>query len=343
MIADAAQLLAQLRVIHEAIRDRVVTACEEQAVEQLSHVVGEQAGDTIFALDRVSEEALLEHFTILARERSFVLIAEGLGEDGVMVLPAGTRADEAELRIIIDPIDGTRGIMYQKRSAWILTGVAPNRGAATALNDIELALQTEIPLVKQHLCDSLWAIAGQGVGGERFQRLSGERLSLPPRPSQATTIANGFGNIARFFPGGRAELAAIDDEIVEQVLGPGEPGKARAFEDQYVSSGGQLYELLMGHDRWIADLRPLIEGYLRARGKALGLCCHPYDLCTELIGREAGIVVTDEHGARLAAPLDVDTCVGWAGYANRQIHDQVAPVMQAILRQRGLLANAAHE
>lgn len=30
--------------------------------------------------------------------------------------------------------------MYQKRSAWILTGVAPNRGPETDLSDIEPAI-----------------------------------------------------------------------------------------------------------------------------------------------------------------------------------------------------------
>jgi len=38
--------------------------------------------------------------------------------------------------------------MYQKRSGWILTGVAPNGGPDTNLSDIELAIQTEIPVVK---------------------------------------------------------------------------------------------------------------------------------------------------------------------------------------------------
>ena len=31
------------------------------------------------------------------------------------------------------------------------------------LADIELAVQTEIPLVKQHLSDELWAVRGQGA------------------------------------------------------------------------------------------------------------------------------------------------------------------------------------
>jgi fructose-1,6-bisphosphatase/inositol monophosphatase family enzyme len=336
MIEHANKLLAQLRTIHEAIRDRVVEHSGQQAIESLSSIVAEQAGDTIFAIDRVSEEVLIEHFSKLGKQRSFVLIAEGLGEDGIQTFPAGTDPANAELRIIIDPIDGTRGIMYQKRAAWILTGVAPNRGDATSLRDIELAIQTEIPLVKQHLSDSLWAIAGQGVHGERYNRLTGARTRLAIQPSQATTIANGYGGIARFFPGGRELLAAIEDEVIERVLGPTEPGKARTFEDQYVSTGGQLYELLMGHDRWLADLRPGVDAWLRAQGLPYGLLCHPYDLCTELIAREAGLFITNEHGERLNAPLDVTTGLAWIGYANRAIRDQVGPVLQTVVREKGL-------
>jgi len=330
-------LLDRLRRIHAAIRDAVVAACEQTALEQLAAIVAEQAGDTIFAIDRISEEVLLTHFADLGQDSSFVLIAEGLHEDGLTTFPQGTDPASAELCIIIDPIDGTRGLMYQKRSAWILTGVAPNRGSATSLTDIELALQTEIPLVKQHLSDSFWAVAGQGVQGERYNRLTGESQPLLPRPSHATTIAQGYGGISRFFPGGRAELAAIDDELVTRVLGPGEPGKAQAFEDQYICTGGQLYELLMGHDRWIADVRPLMAGWMQAHGQELRLCCHPYDLCTELIAREAGIVVTDEHGHRLAAPLDVTTNMSWLGYANQHIYRQVNPTLHTLFQEHNLL------
>lgn len=332
MIRDADRLLTRLQSIHAEIRDRVVEACEKSAVEQLATIVAQQAGDVIFAIDRISEAVLLKHFEQLGHDWSFVLIAEGIGEDGVVVFPVGTDPMQAELRIIIDPIDGTRGLMYQKRSAWILTGVAPNTGASGNLTDIELALQTEIPLIKQHLSDSLWASVGSGAKGERYNRLTGERSILHARPSQAKTIAQGYGSIARFFPGNRAELASIDDAIYEQVLGTPSRGGAQAFEDQYICTGGQLYELMMGHDRWLADLRPLVVSWQNA-----GLCCHPYDLCTELVAREAGVVVTNELGQRLTSPLDVTTGLSWMGYANDAIQQQVAPVLDTILRQRFLL------
>ena len=166
-MADVRALLDPLRELHRNIRDAVVTACEEQQVEALSRVDRQAADDTIYAVDVISENILHPFFEELSRRHSFALVAEGL--DTVV-----SRNDaSATWRIIADPIDGTRGIMYQKRSAWILTGVAPNRGSDTTLDDIVLALQTEIPLVKQHLSDQLWAIKGEGISAERFNRSDG--------------------------------------------------------------------------------------------------------------------------------------------------------------------------
>jgi fructose-1,6-bisphosphatase/inositol monophosphatase family enzyme len=337
--ADAHELLAAIRRIHERVRDAVVAESERARVEELAEVADdEHEGDTIYAVDRVSEEVVVEMFeSEVAARTPLVLIAEGI-EGGRVVLPRGTDEAATVWRVVVDPIDGTRGIMYQKRSAWVLTGAARNRGDETTLQDIEVAVQTEIPLVKQHLSDTLWALKGEGAHGERINRLTGEREPLTPRPSRATSIRHGFAMLARFFPGARDELAAIDEEIVRGALGPVEPGKAHCFEDQYLSSGGQLYELLMGHDRFVADLRPLVETIINRRGERLGICCHPYDVCTELIAREAGVVVTDERGELLRAPLRVEPDVAWVGYANDSIRREIEPLLRVALVRRGLLA-----
>lgn len=343
-------LLAPIRRIHEAIRDAVVAACEAAVRSQSGHlaeIAEEEAdGDTIYAVDKISEERLITLFEQeIAPTAPLVLIAEGL-PGGKIVLPRGATEEQALWRIIVDPIDGTRGIMYQKRSAWILTGVAPNCGPNTDLQDIMLAIQTEIPLVKQHLSDVAWAVRGQGVGAERYNRLTGERSPLRLRPSGSASIAHGYAGLARFFPGVREELAAIDEEIVRGALGPVQRGKAACFEDQYACTGGQLYELMCGHDRFIADIRPLMEPVLAQRGAALGICCHPYDICTELIARELGVVVTDPFGGPIHALLMVEPDVAWAGYANGALRAQIEPELQSALERRGLLppheAGATH-
>jgi fructose-1,6-bisphosphatase/inositol monophosphatase family enzyme len=338
MITNIADLLPSIRQLHERIRDSLVAAAEGTSPDELAQIAKEEAGDTIYAIDKISEEVLLEFFTReIASHTPTILIAEGLGETGRMVLPTGVSEKEARWQIIVDPIDGTRGLMYQKRSAWILTGVAPNKGPATNLSEIELAVQTEIPLIKQHLSDTLWSIAGQSVSAERYNRLTGERQPLTLQPSRATTIAQGYAMISRFFPGGRDELAAIDEEIVQGALGPVQPGKAHCFEDQYISTGGQLYELIAGRDRFNADIRPLVEPLLARKGLALGLCCHPYDLCTELIARELGVIITDAYGQPISVPLDVSGNVSWVGYANAAIQAQIEPLLQQALRRRSLL------
>jgi fructose-1,6-bisphosphatase/inositol monophosphatase family enzyme len=330
------ELLAFVKRVHEHIRDRVVAACEATALEQLAAVTGHEGGDTIFAIDRVSEVVLLEQFAELGAKVPFRLVAEGLGESGVHDFPLGVSPDALQYVVIVDPIDGTRGLMYQKRSAWILTGIAPYRGDHTCLSDIMLAVMTEIPLVKQHLSDTLWAIKGQGAQAARFDRVRGTTVALPIRPSQATTIRQGFGNIARFFPGDRARLAAVDDKVVTSMLGEAPQGRALSFEDQYISTGGQFYELLMGHDRWLADVRPLLLAPADRLGSQPMLCCHPYDVCTELVAREAGIIVCQANGLPLDAPLDVHSPVSWVAVANATLAQQLIPALQQALIEHGM-------
>jgi hypothetical protein len=328
---QAADLLEPIRKLQARIRNDVLASFERSEIEELSRVAKDEEGDTLYAVDRVSEESILDFFREQSLPEPLLLIGEGLSSEG-KVVPEGASEREAAFRVLIDPIDGTRGLMYQKRSGWILTGVAPNRGPSTTLADIELAVQTEIPLRKQHLSDCVWAVAGSGARAERYNRLTGEVQPLALAPSRAASIEHGFATVSRFFPGGREALAAIDDEVVFGALGQPLDGKARCFEDQYISSGGQLYELFSGHDRFIADLRPLVL----TGGDARGICAHPYDLSTELIARELGVIVTDAKGGRLSYPLDLDSNVAWIGYANEALRAQIEPLLKKALSRRGL-------
>lgn len=333
-------LLLAVRQLHDRIRQRVLEATRQQTSDSLARIVSDDvagSGDLVFAIDRVSEAELIEFVgEEIASREPVVLVAEGLA-GGEMVLPVGANAEDCRWRLIVDPIDGTRPLMYQKRSAWILTGVAPNRGPQTTLRDIQLAVQTEIPLLKQYLGDQLWAIRGQGAKAERFNQLDGSRERWSPQPSTADTIRTGYAAISRFFPGLRDVLAAIDDELVDRVLGPLPAGGTLTFEDQYPSTGGQIYGLLSGADRFLADLRPLMKQIAAERGQNMGHCCHPYDICTLLIAEELGVAVTDPAGEPLDSRLDVTSDVAWVGYANAQIRQQVEPVLRQVLRERKLM------
>ena len=161
--------------------------------------------------------------------------------------------------------------MYQKRSAWVLTGVAPNRGPATSLRDVVLAVQTEIPLVKQHLSDQLWAVRGEGAQAHRCNRLTGERVpiraaAVPAREHRAwLRVDRRAFSLARATSWPRSTRRSCSARSVHYAA-----GKAHCFEDQYASTGGQLYELAAGHDRFVADLRPLLRPLLARQGLPAG-------------------------------------------------------------------------
>src|SRR6185436_17113306 len=90
MTNDVRKLLDPLRRLHEMIRASVVEACERATSSELATVVSEQEGDTIFALDRVSEELLIDFFEReVAPFAPVLLIAEGLS-DGQITMPRGT-------------------------------------------------------------------------------------------------------------------------------------------------------------------------------------------------------------------------------------------------------------
>jgi hypothetical protein len=119
--------------------------------------------------------------------------------------------------------------------------------------------------------------------------------------------------------------ARIEEAFWRRLRGTSRDDGALVFEDQYISTGGQLAELLLGHDRMIADLRPLVHARLR---RPTALACHPYDICTELILREAGGVVESPDGRRLDVPLDTETPVAWVAFANPRLARLARPALR---------------
>ena len=283
-------------------------------------------GDLSYSLD-VRAEKIVDHFF---REGllgcSVTVVCEGLG---VRSYPEGVRDEQAEFRVIIDPLDGTRELAYDKRSAWILTGVALNRGDQTTLADIFFSMQTEVSPSKQRLGSVLWAIKGKGANDQIWD-LDQSRLAdtKPVKPSEAHNLEHGFAVFVDFFfPGPKRTTSEIAHKVLSQVLGEHDIRTARVFNDQYISTGGQIYLLATGAYRMIADLRSLIA----TRNCPAFTCAHSYDLSTWLIAAEAGVLLTNGCGEPLQYPLDTQTSCSWIGYCNEHIKHLVDPVLRNVL------------
>ena len=295
---DARRLLCELG---DHIRDAVVGA----RGMDMAVIEGETVADTIYAIDRVADDTLLqwfeEHWT------GVEVVSEGLDESVVV----GT---DPTWTVIVDTIDGTRGLMYDKRPAWCLAAAAPHGGS---LRDTVAAAMTELPTVKQGAADQLSGMRGAGVVVERIDLREGRRHPLTVRPSSASDLEHGFAGLAKFFVPGKTELVQLEAKLFARL------GSRHVFDDEYISSGGQLHELIVGHDRFVADLRPLVD--------PSALACHPYDVCTAMLLEEAGGVVTDPYGEPLDAPLDTTSPVAWAGYANAALAARIGPVLAELV------------
>ena len=128
---------------------------------------------------------------------------------------------------------------------------------------------------------------------------------------------HGFAGLAKFFVPGKVALAELETKLFARL------GSRNVFDDEYISSGGQLHELIVGHDRFVADLRPLVDPDAFA--------CHPYDVCTAMLLEEVGGVVTDPRGDALDSPLDTTSPVAWVGYANPALAASIGPILAELV------------
>ena len=324
----ARRLLCALQV---ELRDTLIAA-RVKGAKSFAKIAGVTAADTIYQVDKISEAAILAWFERhWPRAWPVELVMEGVEEGDEVTFPRGTAVAQTMFKCILDPIDGTRNLMYDKRSAWALAALAPQRGAKTHLGDIVVAAMTELPTSKQWRGDQLSAVRGRGVVAELHDLLTGRRQAFALRPSRAKNFEHGFASIARFFPEGKALLATLEEELWRKLGVLGKNGGQLVFDDQYISTGGQIYELAIGHDRMLGDLRP--PAYAKLKLGRASLCCHPYDICTALILQAAGGIVEAPDGKPLRAPLNTTSPIAWMGYANPTLARTVRPVLRRLMKK----------
>ena len=318
-----------------ALQDHIratLIAARRQGPGKLARIAAVTAADTIYQIDRVSEDAIGAWFDAHWPQAWPVeLVMEGLEDDRPTTFPRGIPVKQTLFKCILDPIDGTRELMYDKRSAWILAGLAPQRGTRTHLGDIVVAAMTELPTSKQGRADQLSAVRGHGLRCTAYDLASGRRTRFSPRPSPATDCTHGFSSLVHFFPEGRVLTAQLEEALWGALYGVGRSASPLIFDDQYISTGGQLYEIIVGHDRMIGDLRPLVFAKLGLRSE---LCCHPYDIGPAFLLQEAGGVIETPTGGPLRAPLDTTTPVAWVGYANPVLARRIRPVLRRVIREQ---------
>jgi len=328
------RLLALSARIRTAARTALLAAIEHGTLDDLMRPHEEGAGDVTYGIDVPTERVLSDWLEEYARVGPLSLLTEDAGwrhagPDGRGGRLTLASFDHGGPRIVVDPIDGTRNLMADVRSAWTVIGACRPGADAPRQRDVVLGVLTEIPDSRGRIARELFACSGRGAF-TRLVDLETER-AFDERTLRADDDAradHGYFPFFRYMADLRPAIARVEAAFFAR-LAQHENAEIRScYDDQYISNGGQLALLALGKYRMIADLRAELA---RVRGRPT-ITSKPYDVSGAIVvAREAGCVITDANGRELDFPLDAVTPIGFVGWHNEATRARLAPHLAAAL------------
>jgi len=323
----------QLRV---ATRGALLRAIESDTLDLMARPVGHGAGDVTFGLDVPAERQLDRWLAEVARREPISLLTEdsgwrhfGPGKRGKPVALADF--DHGGPRICVDPIDGTRVLMTDLRSAWSVIALAGPGQGAPRFSEVAVGVLSEIP--DSRAASFRRFSAWRGAGCRLVEHTLGNRpLHAPrvPTTGKNDRADHGFFPFFRYAADQRPALAAIEAAFFARLAAREGAEVRTCYDDQYTSNGGQLALLALGSYRMIADLRAWDA---ERRGRA-SLTSKPYDVAGAILcAREAGCVVETAGGGELDFPLDAETPVSFVGWVNAATRKRLRKHLTAAMRR----------
>ncbi len=327
------RLEALCRDIRAATRRTMAEALSAGDESSVARPVGQGAGDVTYGIDRASERVLESWLETTARSQPVSLLTEETGWRHMAPSSSGARNvdsfDHGGPRIVVDPIDGTRNLMTDLRSAWTVLGVAGPGATEPRMSDLIAGIVCEIPDSRAARGRVLTAVRG-GPCWLRDEPLAGgasaERREL--RTGTEARVDHGYFPFFKYLADLRPAISAIEARFFERLRAHEAADVRNCYDDQYISNGGHLALLALGTYRMIADLR----AHVAARRGRPTMTTKPYDIAGALIcARAAGCVITDVDGRELDFPIDVSTPISFVGWVNGATRDRLSPHLASAL------------
>ena len=324
-------------VWRERLRDlasRVRTGLREDSrdIEAGAQPLHQGAGDLTYAIDEGTEVSAARWMDDLAGREPLSLLTEDRGWRHAGA--AGADFDHGGPRIVLDPIDGTRNLMLDLRSAWTEIAWCPPGKTEPRFRDVRASLLAELP---DRRGGKYRVLEAGPCGPPRFElREVGTDALLEEHELNADSnddrLEHRVLSFFRFEPHWRPRIARIEAEFFRRLEQHEGVDTRHCFDDQYISNAGQLVLLALGQYRFIADLR----AFLAQRHGEPAITSKPYDVAGALhLARAAGCVVEAPDGGPIDFPLDARTPVSFVGYANEAVATRLRPHLARALESAG--------
>jgi hypothetical protein len=327
--------------LRRATRGALATAIDAGTLDALARPVGQGAGDLTYGIDVPAEAELDRWLEEMARLGPLSLLTEdrgwrhfGPGVPGKRPRPVPLDGfDHGGPRISVDPVDGTRVLMTDLRSAWSVIGLAGPGAGIPRLSDVAVGVLGEIPDSRAASFRRLSARRGAGCrleerridGGRGGAKLLAQRSIRTGRDDRPD---HGFFPFFRYAAAERPALARIEAAFFARLAARERAETRTCYDDQYTSNGGQLALLALGKYRMIADLRAW-HAERRARRT---ITSKPYDVSGAILcAREAGCIVESPGGGALDFPLDTTTPVSFVGWTNAATEARLGKHLRAAM------------
>jgi fructose-1,6-bisphosphatase/inositol monophosphatase family enzyme len=319
--------------LRAAARDALVRAIASGDPESLRRQAGQGAGDVTYGIDVPAERALDEWLESTARTTPLSLLSEEsgwrhAGPDGRGRAVELDGFDHGGPRIVVDPIDGTRNLMTDLRSAWSVIGLAGPGARAPRMADVEIGVLSEIPDSRAAAYRRLSARRGGRCRCELHDLGGPARSERDLDNGDEVRVDHAYFPFFKYMADMRPEIAAIEARFFARIAEHEGADVRNCYDDQYISNGGQLALLALGSYRMIADVR----AHLAARRGTPTLTSKPYDIAGAVIcARAAGCVITAVDGSELDFPIDTETPLSFVGWVNRATEKRLAAHLAAAL------------
>ncbi len=248
--------------------------------------------------------------------------------------------ENAKYFVLIDPVDGSRELMRDERAAYFIFAWGEWKGKETTLSDIKGVALGRLPTSRECIYEFIVVSENKEPTKYIYNILKQpyEEINSPKNWKSKKMENNSVRDIehthicfvAPFYP--YRYTATIADEFYEEVKK--RFGKKELFNEQYLTTAGQMIGMIEGKLSMIVDIRPSIK----ANSSIEMLCAHPYDVpAAYLIKKLGGVVVGKDFKEETfwnqkIIPLNRD--IEFIAFPNKEIFEKYGGILRSIIEKK---------